>query len=51
MHPDWRNEIEDILDENVCDKISKIRKEVYKEMGAIGLLIHTRLNRLCGNNE
>ena len=48
-HSDWMEELEEILDEHISEKLGKIRKDVLKDMGPIGLLMHTRLNRISSS--
>jgi|LauGreDrversion4_2_1035121.scaffolds.fasta_scaffold4151372_1 hypothetical protein len=43
-------ELEEIMEECATEKVDRIRKQVLNEMGPIGLLLHTRLNRLCINS-
>lgn len=39
------------MNELVTDKTSRIRKDVCKEMGSIGLLLHTRLNSIISDGH
>jgi hypothetical protein len=45
----WVNELEDILEENVPIKLEFIRNDILKDVGPLGLIIHTKLNRLTSS--
>jgi len=42
-------ELEDILEENVPIKLEFIRNDILKDVGPLGLIIHTKLNRLSSS--
>jgi hypothetical protein len=51
MPSSWVSEIEDILDEAVPIKLEFVRNDILREIGPLGLILHTRLNRMYSNNH